>query len=85
MGEIITLSFLYLRTPIPKYSTGIASGGCSAYKGRWPSSVYEGKFTEREAAVNVRVPILFGTFQARIMHKDPAGLEHRLQKTELAP
>lgn len=42
-------------------------------------------FTEREAAVDVRVPILLGTFQARVMHKDPAGLEHRLQKRELAP
>lgn len=75
MGKSISLHSLYLRTPITKESTEVGPGGCCANKGKGPSRVYQGTFTETEAVAGMRVPVVLSTFQASIMHRYPAGLE----------
>lgn len=55
MGESISLQSLYLGALITKESTEVGPGGCCANKGKGPSRVYQGKFTEREAVACMRV------------------------------
>lgn len=51
---------------------------------QWSSSVYQGKFIEREAIAVTGFPVVLSTFQASTMHKYIAGLEVRLQEKELS-
>lgn len=85
MGESMPLHYLYLRTSIPSGALEQDLEVVLHTKANGQAVIFREILQREKQWLVRRYPVVFYTFQPRVMHKDPAGPEVRTQERELAP